>query len=79
MNGERTAVDAFERELAMLGLRCRVEVRARLAVLHPADDSAAALADDDLRRRVGRIAASLGFSHVAVELVDVDAGTSVGA
>jgi hypothetical protein len=61
--------DAFERELAVLGLRCRVEVRARLAVLHPQADAAPdAMADAELRRQIGRIATSLGFSHVAVEL-----------
>ena len=63
----------LERELTMLGLRCRVEARARLAVLHPATESASALVDDELRRRIGRIATSLGFSHVAVEVESADA------
>lgn len=63
-------VENLERALAEIGLHGMVEVRGSLAVLRIEDESA--LADDELRTRAVNAAERNGFSHLALEVVDID-------
>jgi hypothetical protein len=63
-------VENLERALAEIGLHGMVEVRGSLAVLRIEDESA--LADDELRTRAVIAAERNGFSHLALEVVDID-------
>lgn len=58
----------LERELAELGVPCRVETRAGLAVLIATPDVAARLGEPELRRQALAFAREHGFTHVAIEL-----------
>ncbi len=65
---------ALERGLTELGVPCRVESRAGLAVLIATPDVAARLGEAELRRQALALAREHGFTHVAIELrSDADA------
>lgn len=60
----------FERELAQLGVRGRVESHGRVAVIVP---ELPITADGDLRHRIVKLARTHGFTNVSVELAPNDA------
>ena len=72
--------ESFVAALTSLGVPCVVEADQRLAIIRPCAD-ALSLADESLRARVVALAIEHGFSHVAVELDDVqaDEGRAVAA
>ncbi|HUQ45544.1 MAG TPA: hypothetical protein VM033_02765 [Gemmatimonadaceae bacterium] len=66
--GDAGDAPAFAAALGALGLPCRVESRARLAVVMAGPSHAARLTDPALRREVFALAKRHGFTHVAIEL-----------
>jgi hypothetical protein len=68
--GDRTArnAEALAAGIAALELECALEARGGLALLLPAPESVAKLAEDDTRRAVLALARQHGFTHVAIEL-----------
>lgn len=61
------SVDALERALRDLGVRCSVEAYDALAVAVP-EPGERRLENADVRRRAIELARTHGFSHLAVEL-----------
>jgi len=61
------SVEALERALRDLGVRCSVEAFDALAVAVP-EPGEQRLQDPDVRRRAIELARAHGFSHLAVEL-----------
>lgn len=59
--------------LAALGLPARVEIRARLAVIHPVDADQHRLGDLALRRRIVAVGRAMGFTHVALAVGEGEA------
>jgi hypothetical protein len=68
--GDRTArnAEALATGVAALGLDCAIEARGGLALILPAAESVAKLAEDETRRAVLALAKQHGFTHVAIEL-----------
>ena len=64
----RRKADQLAANLTGMGIPCRVEPRAALAVLLVESGIAARLADGDLRRAALALAREQGFTHLAVEL-----------
>jgi hypothetical protein len=62
------AEEALAAALAELGVPCRVETRANLAVIIADASAAARLADGEVRRRALALAREQGFTHLALEL-----------
>ena len=62
---------ALHAALAARGLPCEVEARDRLAVLVPTGEWPS-LEDATTRRGLHQLAASLGFTHVALEIAADD-------
>ena len=65
------SADALERALRELGLRCTVEPHDALAVAIP-EVGERGFERDELRRRAIELARTHGFSHLAVELRNVE-------
>jgi len=63
--------EELERALRGLGLRCAVESYDALAVAVP-EPGERGFENDDLRRRAIDLARAHGFSHLAVELPNVE-------
>jgi hypothetical protein len=63
-------------ELAGIGVPCKVEPRAALAVLMVETGVAQKLADGELRRSALALAREQGFTHLAVELAPPAAGAN---
>jgi hypothetical protein len=61
----------LERALRDLGIPCRVEAHEALAVAIP-EPGERGFENDDLRRRAIALARAHGFSHLAVELPNVE-------
>ena len=70
---------SLEVALRALGVECAVETRGALAVLVARAGAVDALATAATRRAATELAREHGFSHVALELVDDDAGAATGA
>lgn len=68
--GDRTTRNAaaLAEGITALGLDCAIEARGGLALLLPASDSVAKLAQIDTRRAALALARQHGFTHVAIEL-----------
>jgi hypothetical protein len=58
-----------------IGVPCRVESRARLAILSTSTAIAQQLAALELRREVVALAKAHGFTHIAVELSESPSGS----
>lgn len=70
----RRRADRLAAELAGIGVPCKVEPRAALAVLLVESGVAAKLTDGELRRSAMALAREQGFTHLAVELTAPGAG-----
>lgn len=72
---------ALESALASLGVPCAVEADHRLAVLRPkALEGGSSFAKPAVRARIVALALEHGFTHVALDLADVDTtGERAGA
>ena len=66
--GDAGDAPALAAALGAMGLPCRVESRARLAVIMAGPAHAARLTDPALRREVFALAKQHGFTHLAIEL-----------
>jgi len=64
----RRRADQLAANLTGMGLPCKVEPRAALAVLLVESGVASRLADGELRRAALALAREQGFTHLAVEL-----------
>jgi hypothetical protein len=60
----------FASDLAAAGLACRVEIRERLAIVHPDPGHDLEVADDGVRRHVVGLGRQRGFTHVAIALAE---------
>jgi hypothetical protein len=60
--------EALAAALAELGVPCRVETRAKLAVVIADADGAARFAEGEVRQRALALAREQGFTHLALEL-----------
>ena len=65
----RRRADQLAAALTGMGVPCKVEPRAALAVLMVESGVAQRLADGELRRAALALAREQGFTHLAVELV----------
>jgi hypothetical protein len=72
----RRRADLLAAELAGIGVPCKVEPRAALAVLMVETGVAQKLADGELRRSALALAREQGFTHLAVELAPPAAGAN---
>jgi hypothetical protein len=70
----RRRADQLAASLAGMGVPCKVEPRAALAVLMVESGVAQRLADGELRRAALALAKEQGFTHLAVELAPPAAG-----
>ena len=71
---ERRRADQLAAALSGMGVPCKVEPRAALAVLMVESGVAQRLADGELRRAALALAREQGFTHLAVELAPPAAG-----
>lgn len=72
------SAESFERALAARGIPCHVEAREKLAVLVATGSAGEHLSDAATRRELHALAATHGFSHVALELLADDGETLPG-
>ena len=70
----RRRADQLAASLTAMGVPCRVEPRAALAVLMVESGVAQRLADGERRRAALALAREQGFTHLAVELTPPAAG-----
>lgn len=70
----RRRADLVAAGLTAMGIPCKIEPRAALAVLMVESGVAERLADGELRRSALALAKEQGFTHLAVELVAPAAG-----
>lgn len=72
----RRRADQLAAALTGIGVPCKVEPRAALAVLMVESGVAQRLADGELRRSALALAREQGFTHLAVELTPPAAGAN---
>jgi hypothetical protein len=72
----RRRADLLAAGLTAMGIPCKVEPRAALAVLMVESGVAQRLTDGELRRTALALAKEQGFTHLAVELAPPAAGAN---